>query len=281
MSEDILIEERDGTVARLVLNRPGARNSLSLALLERLDNAITKLGVANDVHVIVIAAGGTGFCAGHDLKELTAARANADKGRAFFEETMDKCARLMLAIVTCPKPVIAEVHGVATAAGCQLVATCDLAVASDAAQFATPGVNIGLFCSTPMVALSRNVGRKPAMKMLLTGDLISAAKAERIGLINDVVSASDLRSQSQTLPYPLYRSRVSRTFVEWLSKAVPHGVRPSKSNKESEPSPLDDRRRLIRTYTHPPGPQSVQARQSDGSINRYPMTRSQGPPATF
>ncbi|MEK6216872.1 MAG: enoyl-CoA hydratase, partial [Boseongicola sp.] len=203
MSEDILIEERDGTVARLTMNRPGARNSLSVDLLERLDDALMELGAATDVHVIVIAANGPGFCAGHDLKELTAARANADKGRAFFEETMDKCARLMLAIVRCPKPVIAEVHGVATAAGCQLVATCDLAVASDVAQFATPGVNIGLFCSTPMVALSRNVGRKAAMKMLLTGDLINAAEAERIGLINDVVSASDLRPATDKLAHQI------------------------------------------------------------------------------
>ncbi len=199
MSDDIVIEERDGTVARLTMNRPGARNSLSLDLLDRLLDAIVELGAAKDVHVIVIAATGSGYCAGHDLKELTAARAHADKGRAFFEETMDKCALLMLAILKCPKPVIAEVHGVATAAGCQLVASCDLAVASDAVQFATPGVNIGLFCSTPMVALSRNVGRKPAMKMLLTGDLISASEATQIGLVNDVVAGSELRSATDKL----------------------------------------------------------------------------------
>jgi len=199
MSGDSVIEERDGTVARLTLNRPDARNSLSLDLLERLKGAIEELGKANDVHVIVMAAAGPGYCAGHDLKELTVARARADKGRAFFEETMEKCAELMLAIVRCPKPVIAEVHGIATAAGCQLVATCDLAVASDAAQFATPGVNIGLFCSTPMVALSRNVGRKSAMKMLLTGDFISADEAAQIGLVNDVVPASELRSATDAL----------------------------------------------------------------------------------
>ncbi len=199
MSDDIVIEKRDGAVARLTLNRPGARNSLSLDLINRLFDAITELGASKDVHVIVIAAAGPGYCAGHDLKELTAARAAADKGRAFFEDTMDKCARLMMAIVKCPKPVIAEVHGVATAAGCQLVASCDLAVASDAAQFATPGVNIGLFCSTPMVALSRNVGRKAAMKMLLTGDLVNAADAARIGLVNDVVAATELRSATDSL----------------------------------------------------------------------------------
>ena len=199
MDQPILIEERDGTVARLTLNRPGARNSLSLDLLERMHSAVAELGAADDVHVIVIAAAGPGFCAGHDLKELTAARAAPDNGRAFFEDTMDKCAGLMMAIVRCPKPVIAEVHGVATAAGCQLVASCDLAVASDVAQFATPGVNIGLFCSTPMVALSRNVGRKTAMKMLLTGDLISADDAARIGLVNDVVAAADVRSATYDL----------------------------------------------------------------------------------
>lgn len=199
MSGDIVIEERDGTVARLTLNRPDARNSLSLDLLKRLNGVIAELGASKEVHVIVIAAAGPGFCAGHDLKELTAARAQADKGRAFFEETMSECARLMLTIVRCPKPVIAEVHGVATAAGCQLVASCDLAVATDAAQFATPGVNIGLFCSTPMVALSRNVGRKPAMKMLLTGDLISASEAAKIGLVNDIVAPSELRSATNDL----------------------------------------------------------------------------------
>ncbi len=199
MSDDIVIEERDGKVARLTLNRPGARNSLSLALLERLTGAIDELGGSKDVHVIVIAAADPGFCAGHDLKELTAAREQPDRGRAFFEETMTKCAALMLAIVKCPKPVIAEVQGVATAAGCQLVATCDLAVASEAARFATPGVDIGLFCSTPMVALSRNVGRKASMKMLLTGDLISANEAARIGLVNDVVPAAELRGATDAL----------------------------------------------------------------------------------
>ena len=199
MSDDILLREKEGQIARLTLNRPAARNSLSLELIARLTAAITELGRSEDVHVVVIAASGPGFCAGHDLKELTAAREKADRGRAFFEETMNKCAELMLAIVKCPKPVIAEVHGIATAAGCQLVATCDLAVASDEARFATPGVNIGLFCSTPMVALSRNVGRKPAMKMLLTGDLISAEAAADIGLVNDVVAASELRTATNAL----------------------------------------------------------------------------------
>ena len=231
MSGDIVIEERDGTVARLTLNRPDARNSLSLDLLERLKVAVAELGASRDMHVIVIAAAGPGYCAGHDLKELTAARAQADKGRAFFEETMRKCAQLMLAIVRCPKPVIAEVHGVATAAGCQLVASCDLAVASDAAQFATPGVNIGLFCSTPMVALSRNVGRKSAMKMLLTGDLISAAEAARIGLVNDVVAASELRSATNTLASQIASKspatlRIGKeAFYQQIEMALPDAYR--------------------------------------------------------
>lgn len=198
-AQDILIETRSGNVARLTMNRPGARNSLSLEMLDRMYLAISDLGAARDVHVVVIAANGPGFCAGHDLKELTAARQNSDQGRALFEETMGKCARLMQAIVTCPKPVIAQVHGIATAAGCQLVASCDLAVASNDAWFATPGVNIGLFCSTPMVALSRNVPRKAAMEMLLTGDLIPADQALQFGLLNKVVDGDDLEIETQAL----------------------------------------------------------------------------------
>jgi enoyl-CoA hydratase/carnithine racemase len=199
MPDDIILHERHGKVARLILNRPAARNSLSLGLLGALFDAIEQLGAASDVHVIVIAANGPGFCAGHDLKELTAARAEADAGRAFFEETMEKCARLMMAIVRCPKPVIAEVHGIATAAGCQLVASCDLAVASSEARFATPGVNIGLFCSTPMVALSRNVGRKAAMRMLLTGEMITAEHAAQIGLISDIAPPDALSATAMAL----------------------------------------------------------------------------------
>ena len=199
MSDDILLEERDGAVARLTLNRPTARNALSLAMLETLTAAITRLGAGRGIHVIVIAANGPGFCAGHDLKELTAARANPDWGRAFFEQTMGKCAALMMSIVRCPKPVIAEVHGIATAAGCQMVASCDLAVASEDARFATPGVNIGLFCSTPMVALSRNVGRKAAMRLLLTGDLVSAEDARAIGLVSDVAAPSELTKTAMAM----------------------------------------------------------------------------------
>lgn len=199
MSDDILLEYRHGTVARLILNRPDARNALSLAMLDSLNQALTRLGADSGVHVIVLAARGPGFCAGHDLKELTAARADAGRTRAFFEETMSKCAQVMQAIVRCPKPVIAEVHGVATAAGCQLVASCDLAVAAADARFATPGVNIGLFCSTPMVALSRNVGRKAAMRMLLTGDMVGAEDAKALGLVSDIADADGLTETTMAL----------------------------------------------------------------------------------
>ena len=199
MSEDVLLESRNGAVARLVLNRPAARNALSLAMLDELTGAIARLGDEPEVHVIVIAANGPVFCAGHDLKELTVARTQPDRGKAFFERAMGKCVRLMMSIVRCPKPVIAEVHGIATAAGCQLVATCDLAVAADDAQFATPGVNIGLFCSTPMVALTRNIGRKSAMRMLLSGDMVPAGEAQAMGLVSDVAASDDLTETTMAL----------------------------------------------------------------------------------
>ncbi len=173
-------------VLRLTLSHPPA-NALSIATLEALRAALAAARDDASVRVIVIAAEGKLFCAGHDLKEMTAARKDADRGRAFFDKTMRLCAEVMLEIVRHPRPVIAEVDGLATAAGCQLVASCDLAIASDQAAFATPGVNIGLFCSTPMVALSRNVSRKQAMEMLLTGETIDAQTARDFGLVNRVV----------------------------------------------------------------------------------------------
>ncbi len=196
---DILLCETSNKVARLTLNRPSARNSLSMAMLERLHSAICALGSDNSIHVIILAGNGPAFCAGHDLKELTTARTTEDAGRGFFEKTMDLCSRLMQTIVTCPKPVIAQVHGIATAAGCQLVASCDLAIASRDARFATPGVNIGLFCSTPMVALSRNVSRKHAMEMLLTGDMFSAQQAVEFGLINTVTAPEVLAADTDAM----------------------------------------------------------------------------------
>jgi enoyl-CoA hydratase/carnithine racemase len=183
---------RDG-ILRLTLANPPA-NALSLALIGALHEALQAAAEDAEARVIVLAAEGKVFCAGHDLKELTAHRADADRGRAFYAETMTACSRLMLTILRHPRPVIAEIDGMATAAGCQLVASCDLAVASEAASFATPGVNIGLFCSTPMVALSRNVSRKHAMEMLLTGEAIDAARAAEIGLVNRVVSRGGVRA---------------------------------------------------------------------------------------
>jgi enoyl-CoA hydratase/carnithine racemase len=187
----ILLREERGSIAVLTLNRPQARNSLSEALLEALSDALSAIAHDRTVRAVVIAANGPAFSAGHDLKELNAHRSDEDRGRAYFKQVMSLCSRVMQQVVTLPQPVIAAVHATATAAGCQLVASCDLAIASHAAKFATPGVNIGLFCSTPMVALSRNVSRKHAMRMLLTGDLISAEDAARIGLVNEVVPAGE------------------------------------------------------------------------------------------
>jgi enoyl-CoA hydratase/carnithine racemase len=183
---DLLRRDADG-VAWLTLNRPAARNALSLELMEALDAELAQIESTPTVKVVVIGGAGPAFCAGHDLREL-----RATPTRTLYDATFALCARLMLRIVRLPKPVIARVHGVATAAGCQLVASCDLAVAADTARFATPGVNIGLFCSTPMVALSRAVGRKAAMEMLLTGDLVDAAHAREIGLVNRVVPEAEL-----------------------------------------------------------------------------------------
>ncbi len=185
-----LREEIDDGVLRLTLNRPAARNALSLGLMTALGDALDRAAADKGCRVIVLAGEGPAFCAGHDLRELRAAPT-----RAAYERIFAQCSELMLKIVQLPKPVIAEVHGVATAAGCQLVATCDLAVAAEEARFATPGVNIGLFCSTPMVALSRAVGRKAAMEMLLTGELIDAAAARSLGLVNRVVPRERLREE--------------------------------------------------------------------------------------
>ena len=183
----ILLRERLGSIELLTLNRPDARNSLSEGLIAELQAALSEIHDDTAVRAVVIAANGPAFSAGHDMKELTAHRTEADRGRAYFTQIMTACSAMMQAIVQLPQPVVAAVQGVATAAGCQLVASCDLAVASEAASFATPGVDIGLFCSTPMVALSRNVPRKQAMEMLLTGEPVAAATARDIGLVNRVV----------------------------------------------------------------------------------------------
>lgn len=198
--QDILLRNLDNTgILRLTLNDEARRNALSEAMLTAMGEALAEAGADPSVRVIVLAANGPAFCAGHDLKEMTAGRAGEDGGQAYFTKVMAMCSGVMQAFVTCPKPVIAEVTGVATAAGCQLVASCDLAVAADTARFSTPGVHIGLFCSTPMVALSRNVTNKHAMEMLLTGDMISAARAEEMGLVNRVTAPEAVTDTSMEL----------------------------------------------------------------------------------
>jgi enoyl-CoA hydratase/carnithine racemase len=194
-----VVATREGSVLRLVLSRPQSRNSLSEGMMAALGAALDGAAADQAVRVIVIAAEGHVFSAGHDLKELTARRSDPDRGRAYFVDIMGRCSSLMQAIVNHPKPVIAEVAGVATAAGCQLVASCDLAIASGAARFQTPGVHIGLFCSTPMVALSRSVARKHALEMLLTGDFVPADRAAEIGLVNRVVEPAELTSETMAL----------------------------------------------------------------------------------
>jgi enoyl-CoA hydratase/carnithine racemase len=194
-NEPVLLEALDEHgVLRLTMNRPAARNALSVELMATLAKALERAAADRRARVVVIAGAGPGFCAGHDLREL-----RHEPHRAAYERAFAQCSALMLQIVHLPKPIIAEVHGIATAAGCQLVATCDLAVAAEDSRFATPGVNIGLFCSTPMVALTRAVGRKPAMEMLLTGELIDAATAKAIGLVNRVVAPAELSAATLAL----------------------------------------------------------------------------------
>ncbi len=195
----ILLREDDGGVAVLTLNQPQGRNALSEAMLEALGDALTAIAHDATVRTVVLAANGPAFCAGHDLKELTRHRGEADRGRAYFKHIMTACSAMMQQIVTLPQPVIAAVQGPASAAGCQLVASCDLAIASRDAKFATPGVDIGLFCSTPMVALSRNVSPKHAMEMLLTGEAVAAEDAARIGLVNRVVAPGRERAEAVKL----------------------------------------------------------------------------------
>ena len=186
MDDLVLRSDQDG-VARLTLNRPAARNALSVGLMSALEGALEAVGADPAIRVVVLAGAGPAFCAGHDLREM-----RAEPRREAHQALFEQCSRLMLQITRLRQPVIARVHGIATAAGCQLVATCDLAVAAASARFATPGVNIGLFCSTPMVALTRAVGRKAAMGMLLTGELVEAEQARALGLVNSVVPDDDL-----------------------------------------------------------------------------------------
>ena len=186
-------------VATLTLDRPQSRNPLSEAMLAALGEAFTAIAADRTVKAIVLAAEGPVFCAGHDLKEMSAHRCDPDRGRAYFTDILGRCSGVMQQITALPQPVIAAVEGTATAAGCQLVASCDLAVAGEGARFCTPGVHIGLFCSTPMVALTRNLGAKHAMEMLLLGEMVPAGEAARMGLVNRVVTAGSAVAEAQRL----------------------------------------------------------------------------------
>lgn len=199
MAEPILIHEQRGKVAVLTLNRPAALNALSDAMLAAMAAAFAELAQDRSVKVVILRGAGRAFCAGHDLKEMQAARSAADRGAGYFAALFARCSAVMLAIRALPQPVIAEVQGVAAAAGCQVVASCDLAVAAHDARFAVNGVNIGLFCSTPMVALSRNIAAKPALEMLLTGEMISAARAQELGLVNRVAASGQLSADTMAL----------------------------------------------------------------------------------
>jgi enoyl-CoA hydratase/carnithine racemase len=194
----LLRTDADG-VATLTLNRPAARNALSESLLDALTREFDAIAADSSIRAVILASEGPAFSSGHDLKEMTAHRSDPDRGRAYFAEILGRCSAMMQRIVRLPQPVIAAVEGVATAAGCQLVASCDLAVAGAEARFSTPGVNIGLFCSTPMVALTRNLAPKHAMEMLLLGEMVSAAEAHRLGLVNRVVAAGGALAEAGTM----------------------------------------------------------------------------------
>ena len=218
-SEPMILRSDENGISNLIINRPKSYNALSIPCMEALSGEIKLISDDPTVKVVILSGSGKGFCAGHDLKEM-----RANPGRDFYEKTFQICAQMMMSIINCPKPVIAKVHGIATAAGCQLVSTCDLAVAEQGARFATPGVNIGLFCSTPMVGLSRNVSRKHAMEMLLTGDFVSAQRAYEIGLINQVVSESELDNAAMEFAEkiasksPLTLKIGKKAFYEQLDK---------------------------------------------------------------
>ena len=198
--DSILLEEFIANgVYRLTLNDAKKRNALSEEMMAKVKSSLSDATDNKSIRVIIIAGNGPAFCSGHDLKQMTAGRDNDDQGLTYFKKVFASCSELMQMIVEHPKPIIAEVSGVAAAAGCQLVACCDLAVAGKSARFITPGVNIGLFCSTPMIALSRNVSNKAAMEMLLTGEMVSADKAEHIGLINRVTDDADLEQETTAL----------------------------------------------------------------------------------
>ena len=195
-----ILERHDtGAVTRLVMNAPERLNALSDEMLAALHTSLDEIANDRSIRAVIISGNGKAFCAGHDLKQMTTGRQAEDGGRAYFKDLFDRCAAMMSRVHSLPQPVIAQVHGIATAAGCQLVATCDLAIAAQGTKFGVNGVNIGLFCSTPMVALSRNIGRKQAFEMLTTGAFIEAERAGTLGLINRVVAAEALENEAIAL----------------------------------------------------------------------------------
>lgn len=195
----ILERHVTGAIAHLHMNAPERLNALSDEMLAALQREFDHLRQDRSVRAVILSGAGKAFCAGHDLKQMTAARQAPDGGKAAFRDLFDRCAQMMQSIQSLPQPVIAQVHGIATAAGCQLVASCDMAVAATGTRFGVNGVNIGLFCSTPMVALSRNIPRKQAFEMLTTGQFIQADRAQELGLVNRVVAHEDLESETRTL----------------------------------------------------------------------------------
>ncbi len=199
MTDGPLLRSDQGGIATLTLNAPQSLNALSDAMLRALAAELAALAVDRSIRVVILRATGKAFCAGHDLKEMQAARSAADKGAAYFTDLFDRCAAVMQALTALPQPVIAQVHAIAAAAGCQLVASCDMVVASDHAKFGVNGVNIGLFCSTPMVALTRKVPAAVAFEMLTTGAFIDADRAAQVGLVNHVTTADDLEAKTRNL----------------------------------------------------------------------------------
>ncbi|HEX8167280.1 MAG TPA: enoyl-CoA hydratase [Beijerinckiaceae bacterium] len=226
-----LLRSDAGGIVTLTLNRPAARNALSDALIDALAGELDRIAADPAVRVVLVTAEGSVFSSGHDLKEMTARRADPDRGRAYFADVMARCSAMMQQIVRLPQPVIAVVEGIATAAGCQLVASCDLAVAGANARFSTPGVHIGLFCSTPMVALSRNLSRKHAMELLLTGEMVSAADAHRMGLVNRVAPEGEAMHEARRLAEaiaaksPLTLKIGKRAFYEQLEMGLSEAYR--------------------------------------------------------
>ena len=213
----ILLRENRAGIALLTMNRPEARNALSEAMIGALTDALKSVAVDKSIRAVVLAANGPAFCAGHDLKEITAHRNDPDRGRAYFERIFRQSAELMQAIVALPQPVVAGVQGLATAAGCQLAASCDLVIASESANFCLPGVDIGLFCSSPVVPVARKVGAGHAMEMLFTGEPISAARAREIGLVNRVVPAGKAADEALALA----RTVASKSaYVQRIGKAA-------------------------------------------------------------